>query len=214
MTMSAPATRPRPGSGRPVITRIAAGIDGFPEGRDAAALGQLLAEATGADLMLVAVHSPGLLPAPPELGYKSQRTQSQLMLREVRSSLAPGKDGYRPGPFGGPRAPPRCQPPPPRSPDRWREPTGRGRTRANRQAHPPVAVPVRVRARGRASRNARRSRSRLAPDRCRLRRDPRVRIRAGARWIDCRRHWRRSPCAGGRRRQSSHVCPLRSGRGN
>ena len=89
MTMSAPATRPRPGSGRPVITRIAAGIDGFPEGRDAAALGQLLAEATGADLMLVAVHSPGLLPAPPELGYKSQRTQSQLMLREVRSSLAP-----------------------------------------------------------------------------------------------------------------------------
>ena len=90
MTTSAPASKSSSASGRPMIARIAAGIDGFSEGRDAAALGQSLAEATGAELMLVAVHSTALLPAPPELSYKSQRKQSQLVLREVRNSLAPG----------------------------------------------------------------------------------------------------------------------------
>lgn len=90
MTTSAPASRGNTGSRQPLITRIAAGIDGFSQGEDAAALGQLLAEATGAELMLVAVHSTGLLPAPPELSYRSQREQSQLVLREIRDSLAPG----------------------------------------------------------------------------------------------------------------------------
>ena len=90
MTTASPASRRSSGSRRPVITRIAAGVDEFPEGRDAAALAQSLAEATGAELMLVAVHSPVLLPAPPELGYRSQRKHSQLLLREVRDSLAPG----------------------------------------------------------------------------------------------------------------------------
>lgn len=73
-----------------MITRIAAGIDGFPEGRDAAALGQSLAVATGAELMLVAVHSTAPLPMPPALSYRSLRKQSQLELRDVRDSLAPG----------------------------------------------------------------------------------------------------------------------------
>lgn len=72
------------------VARIVAGIDGFPEGRDAAALGHALAQATGAELMLVAVHSAPLLPAPPEFSYRSLRKQSQLVLREVRDSLAPG----------------------------------------------------------------------------------------------------------------------------
>jgi nucleotide-binding universal stress UspA family protein len=90
MSTSAPASRRSSGSSRPVITRIAAGIDGFAEGRDAAVLGQSLAAATGAELMLVAVHSTAPLPTPPELGYRSQRKQSQLVLREVRNSLAPG----------------------------------------------------------------------------------------------------------------------------
>ncbi len=90
MTTSAPASRRSSGSSGPVITRIAAGIDGFPEGRDAAALGQSLAKATGAELMLVAVHSAALLPMPPALSYKSLRKQSELELREVRDSLAPG----------------------------------------------------------------------------------------------------------------------------
>ena len=90
MSTSAPASRSSSSSSQPVITRIAAGIDGFPEGRDAAALGQSLAEATGAELMLVAVHSTAPLPLPPELGYRHLRKQSQFELRDARDSLAPG----------------------------------------------------------------------------------------------------------------------------
>ena len=74
----------------PAVTRIAAGIDGFPEGRDAATLGRLFADATGAELMLVAVHSAPLLPQPPELSHASLRKESQRILREVRDSFAPG----------------------------------------------------------------------------------------------------------------------------
>ncbi|HTT27417.1 MAG TPA: universal stress protein [Solirubrobacteraceae bacterium] len=90
MTTSVPESRHSSGSSRPLIAQIAAGVDGFPEGRDAAALGQSLAEATGAELMLVAVHSPALLPVPPSLSYRTLRQQSELELREVRDSLAPG----------------------------------------------------------------------------------------------------------------------------
>ena len=90
MTTSAPESQRSSGSSGPMITRIAAGIDGFPEGRDAAALGQMLAKATGAELMLVAVHSAALLPMPPALSYKSLRKQSELELRDVRDSIAPG----------------------------------------------------------------------------------------------------------------------------
>jgi len=90
MTSSAPARRQRRATRAPAITRIAAGIDGFPEGRDAAALGQLLAQATGAHLTLVAVYTAPLVPTPPELGYTSLRKQSLRALREVRDSLAPG----------------------------------------------------------------------------------------------------------------------------
>ena len=90
MTTSAPASRRSSGSRQPVIARIAAGIDGFPEGQDAAALGQSFAKATGAELMLVAVHSTAPLPTPPELSYRNLRKQSQLVLRDVRDSLAPG----------------------------------------------------------------------------------------------------------------------------
>jgi nucleotide-binding universal stress UspA family protein len=71
------------------ITRIAVGVDGFPEGRDAAALGHLLASATGAEVLLVAVHSAGLLPAPPELSFRNARQEAQQILREVRESDAP-----------------------------------------------------------------------------------------------------------------------------
>ena len=74
----------------PAVTLIAAGIDGFPEGRDAATLGRLFAEATGAELMLVAVHSVPLLPQAPELTYAKQRKEAQRILREVRDSFAPG----------------------------------------------------------------------------------------------------------------------------
>jgi nucleotide-binding universal stress UspA family protein len=74
----------------PGIARIAAGIDGFPEGDDAATLGRLLAEATDAELMLVAVHAAPLLPPPPELTAASLRKESQRILRQTRDSFAPG----------------------------------------------------------------------------------------------------------------------------
>jgi nucleotide-binding universal stress UspA family protein len=94
MVQHAPAATPastrQPSAARtPGLTRIAAGVDGFPEGRDAAALGHLLAGATGADLLLVAVHSAALLPVPPELSFKSARQEAQRILREVRESDAP-----------------------------------------------------------------------------------------------------------------------------
>ena len=89
MSTSAPTSRAESGPRQPVITRIAAGVDGFPEGRDAAALGQLFAEATGAKLMLVAVHSTAPLPAPRELSYRTGRDQLELELHDVRDSLAP-----------------------------------------------------------------------------------------------------------------------------
>lgn len=82
--------RQRRASRAAAITRIAAGIDGFPEGRDAAALGKLLADAVGAELMLVAIYSSPLVPTPPGLDHASLRTESQRILREVRDSCAPG----------------------------------------------------------------------------------------------------------------------------
>jgi nucleotide-binding universal stress UspA family protein len=85
----APQRRPT-GAPSPALRRIAVGVDGFPEGRDAAALGHLLAQATGAEVLLVAVHSAGLLPVPPELSFKSARHEAERILREVRESDAPG----------------------------------------------------------------------------------------------------------------------------
>jgi nucleotide-binding universal stress UspA family protein len=85
-------------------TRIAAGIDGFPEGRDAAALGRLLAEATGAELMLVAVHSAALLPVGPELSFRSARQEAQRILRDVRQSDAPDSRTTIATDFSVPRA--------------------------------------------------------------------------------------------------------------
>src|SRR5581483_7058247 len=72
-----------------VISRIAAGVDGFPEGRDAAVLGASLARATEAELMLVTVHASPMLPVPKEMNWRAQHQEAEAMLREVRQSLAP-----------------------------------------------------------------------------------------------------------------------------
>ena len=93
MTPAQVTTEPRQdvrGSPARTMTRIVAGVDGFPEGRDAAALAHLLAQGTGADLMLVAVYSAPLVPAPPDLNYASMRRHSLRALRDVRDDLAPG----------------------------------------------------------------------------------------------------------------------------
>jgi len=84
--------RPKPAHGTDTVswpTRIAAAVDGFPEGRDAAALGALIAAATDAELTLVNVHSPTMFPAPPNLRWKNLRRESLAALREVRDSIAP-----------------------------------------------------------------------------------------------------------------------------
>jgi nucleotide-binding universal stress UspA family protein len=71
------------------ISRIAVGVDGFPEGKDAVALGAMIAEATEAELMLVAVHPQPLIVMPKHLNWKSLEQQASAMLRETRASFAP-----------------------------------------------------------------------------------------------------------------------------
>ncbi len=81
-TAADPPTAPAP--------LIAAAVDGYSEGRDAAALGGMLARATGGELLLVAVHPEPLVVLPPELGWKAMRTHAEAGLRQIRDELAPG----------------------------------------------------------------------------------------------------------------------------
>jgi nucleotide-binding universal stress UspA family protein len=69
---------------------IAAGVNGYPEGRDAAALGALLAGAVDGELLLVAVHPEPLVVLPAELGWTAMRKQAEETLHEIRDELAPG----------------------------------------------------------------------------------------------------------------------------
>ncbi len=70
--------------------RIAVGINGYPEGRDAAVLAVSIANVTGAELMLVAVHPAPLVVVPDELGWAELHKQAEKLLRETRDQLAPG----------------------------------------------------------------------------------------------------------------------------
>ena len=71
------------------VSRIAVGVDGYPEGKDAAVLAAAIARVTQAELMLVAVHPDPLVVLPEELNWKSLEKQAATMLAEVRDSLAP-----------------------------------------------------------------------------------------------------------------------------
>jgi nucleotide-binding universal stress UspA family protein len=71
------------------LSRIAVGVDGYAEGRDAAVLGATLAQATAAELMLVAVHPDPLVPMPAEMGWKALHKQAEALLRETRDAIAP-----------------------------------------------------------------------------------------------------------------------------
>src|SRR5690348_15883317 len=70
---------------------IAAAVDGHPGGRDAAALGSMLASATAAELMLVSVYEEPLLESvlPAEKGWRTGRKQARTMLAHTRDSFAP-----------------------------------------------------------------------------------------------------------------------------
>ncbi len=72
---------------RPGFERIAVGVDGFPEGRDAAVLGATIARATGAQLLLVAVHPDPLVVLPQEVSWAGLRRQAEQLLRQIRDEV-------------------------------------------------------------------------------------------------------------------------------
>ena len=72
------------------ISRIAVGVDGYREGRDATALAAMIADASGANLMLVAVHPDPMLVLPAEIGWAGMRKEAQRVLKETCDALAPG----------------------------------------------------------------------------------------------------------------------------
>jgi nucleotide-binding universal stress UspA family protein len=85
-----PSTALWPGrSASTAITRIAAGVDGWPEGRDAAAFGEILARALGAELLLISV-----VPDSPAtrawVGWRGLREEVEADLVQTRDALAPG----------------------------------------------------------------------------------------------------------------------------
>jgi nucleotide-binding universal stress UspA family protein len=67
------------------------GVDGSPSGRDAVVLGSVLARATGAEVMLIAVYEEPLLEPviPGEMGWRSMQRQARTMLAATRDALAP-----------------------------------------------------------------------------------------------------------------------------
>ena len=71
------------------LRRIAVGVDGFPEGNDAIVLGMALARVTGAELMLVAVHSDPLVLPPIGVDWSNLRKEAHVMLRKAREAHAP-----------------------------------------------------------------------------------------------------------------------------
>ena len=74
----------------PPFARIAVGIDGHPEGWDAAVLASMIASASGAEVMLVAIHPDPMVVLPAELGWSGMRKEAQRVLRETRDAIAPG----------------------------------------------------------------------------------------------------------------------------
>jgi len=97
---------PTPGQGRTGVHRfrpavpaegwsapalIGVGVDRTSSGRDAVVLASFLARATGAELMLIAVHEEPLIqvPMPEEMNWSTLQKQTQAMLAETRDSLEP-----------------------------------------------------------------------------------------------------------------------------
>jgi len=70
---------------------IGVGVDGAPGGRDAVVLASMLARATRAELMLIAVYEEPLLEGvvPTQLGWTSVQEHAHTMLARTRDSLAP-----------------------------------------------------------------------------------------------------------------------------
>jgi nucleotide-binding universal stress UspA family protein len=71
------------------LSRIGVGVDGYPEGRDAVALGSALAHVCGANLLLVAVHADPIVVVPTGLDWTALERHARTELEELRASLAP-----------------------------------------------------------------------------------------------------------------------------
>jgi nucleotide-binding universal stress UspA family protein len=71
------------------LARIAAGVDLYPEGRDAAVLGAALARVLDAELMLVAVHSNPMIVLPSEVGWSGMHEAAETQIRALRDAVAP-----------------------------------------------------------------------------------------------------------------------------
>lgn len=71
------------------VRRIAVGMNGFAEGEDALALGAALANAAGAELMLVAVHPQALIVLPHGMDWSSLREAARATLRDASNRVAP-----------------------------------------------------------------------------------------------------------------------------
>src|ERR1700760_2234604 len=71
-----------------VTRRLAVGINGFPEGLDAAALGSSISRATGAAMMLVAIHPNPMIVVPEGLDWKSLHAQAHKTLVDARDAFA------------------------------------------------------------------------------------------------------------------------------
>lgn len=72
------------------ISRIAVGVDGFPQGDDALVLGAALAETADAELLLVAVHPQPIVVLPTGMDWSSREQQAVSALHDTRDRLAPG----------------------------------------------------------------------------------------------------------------------------
>jgi nucleotide-binding universal stress UspA family protein len=91
MSTSSAATEPQPDP--PRVSRIAVGVDGFPEGRDAAALAGMLARATDADVILIGVLSDPLVIPLAGGSWKELNKQAEVTLAQTRDELVPGARG-------------------------------------------------------------------------------------------------------------------------
>lgn len=71
------------------VQRIAVGVNGYPEGLDAAALGAAISRATGAAIMLVAVHPDPMVVLPEGMDWRSLDQYARQVLAETRDAFAP-----------------------------------------------------------------------------------------------------------------------------
>ena len=94
MPTSANPTQPERSGGVPAplrtgFDRIAVGVDGYPEGLDATVLGASIAGATGADMILITVHTDPFVVLPRGMSWKTVKEEATEVLRETRDAHYP-----------------------------------------------------------------------------------------------------------------------------